>query len=127
MNSFFPDKEIFVSLGLQEENLFFYSVTDSTNTRAREAALCDTYNMQTMLFCANGQTKGRGTRGRSFESKSDTGLYFSLLFSLVGSPWVSNHFLHRIVDAAGLAFLAMIYLLSVIRFGFRLPCKHGST
>lgn len=81
MSSPFPKKEIFANLGLEEEDVIFYELTDSTNTRAREAFLNPKYSGKTMLFMANGQTAGRGTRGRSFESKADTGLYLSLLFT----------------------------------------------
>lgn len=79
MSFYFPDKEAFANIGLQKDAIFFYNETDSTNTRAREAFL-NSDSPESMLFMANGQTSGRGTRQRSFESPKGKGLYFSLLF-----------------------------------------------
>ena len=78
MYSFFAEGADFANIGLQKEDVFFYTVTDSTNTRAREAFLASPTH-QKRLFIAREQTAGRGTRGRSFESKVG-GIYFSLLF-----------------------------------------------
>ena len=78
MFSFFADKGDFVNIGLQKDAVVFYDLTDSTNTRAREAFTQEKPSAP-MLFVAGGQTGGRGTRGRSFESKEGKGLYFSLL------------------------------------------------
>lgn len=59
--------------------IFRYEVTDSTNTRAREyARLCNAEFPA--VFVAEGQTEGRGRRGRSFDSESGGGLYISFLF-----------------------------------------------
>lgn len=77
MDSFFPKKDIFEALDLKDGDLFFYSSTDSTNTRAREYFL-ESGALSPKLFVAREQTAGRGTRGRSFES-ADGGLYFSIL------------------------------------------------
>ena len=78
MLSIIADKNDFVNIGLQKDSVVFYDLTDSTNTRAREA-FAKQKPCAPMLFVANGQTGGKGTRGRSFESKSGAGLYFSLL------------------------------------------------
>lgn len=78
MFAFFADKNDFVNIGLQKDSVIFYNLTDSTNTRAR-AAFIEKKPDTPMLFVAEGQTDGKGTRGRSFESKSGMGLYFSLL------------------------------------------------
>ena len=78
MSSFFADKENFVNIGLQKEAVVFYELTDSTNTRARDAFLFGEAAAP-MLFVADGQSAGRGTRGRSFESQAGRGLYLSLL------------------------------------------------
>ncbi len=56
-----------------------YEITDSTNTRAKEYAKGENAVMPT-LFIADGQTAGRGRRGRSFDSASGVGLYMSILF-----------------------------------------------
>lgn len=104
MDSFFAQKELFANIGLQSEDLFFYSVTDSTNTRAREYFLTETPNSP-CLFIADTQTAGRGTRGRSFESESG-GLYFSLLI-----PNESLDTTDLTAMAAGAAYLALRYFL----------------
>ena len=80
MRFFFDKKESTVNFGLQEDSVFFYSETDSTNTRAKEAFLSFKSKAASMLFVAEKQTAGRGTRGRSFHSSGDTGLWFSLLY-----------------------------------------------
>uniref|UniRef100_A0A7C3ZQN3 Biotin--[acetyl-CoA-carboxylase] ligase n=1 Tax=Archaeoglobus fulgidus TaxID=2234 RepID=A0A7C3ZQN3_ARCFL len=56
------------------EEVHFYDVTDSTNTRARE------YGKPKVLFFANRQTAGRGRHGRMWLSE-EGGLYFSLTLS----------------------------------------------
>lgn len=78
MYSFFAEDMDFANIGLQNEDIFLYTVTDSTNTMAREAFLASPTHKK-RLFIAREQTAGRGTRGRSFESKVG-GIYFSLLF-----------------------------------------------
>ena len=78
MYSFFAEESVFANIGLQKSDVIFYTVTDSTNTRARESFLSEGKNSP-RLFVANEQTAGRGTRGRSFESRP-MGLYFSFLF-----------------------------------------------
>ena len=63
--------------------IFRYDVTDSTNTRAREYAKCHGAH-EPAVFIADGQTEGRGRRGRSFDSAKGAGLYVSFLFSPEG-------------------------------------------
>lgn len=50
-------------------------VTDSTSLRAREL-----YEGRPLLVTAQGQTAGRGRRGRDFYSPTGTGLYMSVAF-----------------------------------------------
>lgn len=69
----------------KEENyrgirIFGYSVTDSTNTRAKEYQSAIGESRTPTLFISRAQSAGRGTRGRSFESPLDSGVYMSLLF-----------------------------------------------
>ena len=78
MHSFFAEDLNFANIGLQNADVAFYTVTDSTNTRAREAFL-KSPDGAPKLYVAEEQTAGRGTRGRSFESR-EGGLYFSYLF-----------------------------------------------
>ena len=59
--------------------IFQYSLTDSTNKRAKEYATPSFSGHA--LFLADSQTEGRGRLGRSFYSPSGTGLYLSYLFS----------------------------------------------
>lgn len=59
--------------------IFKYKITDSTNTRAKEYAKDECAEMPA-LFIADGQTAGRGRRGRSFDSEVGAGLYMSILF-----------------------------------------------
>lgn len=80
MNSFFADYSDFANIGLQKKDLVFYELTDSTNTRAREAFLEYGKNAP-KVFVARRQSAGRGTRERSFESE-EGGLYFSLLYEI---------------------------------------------
>lgn len=58
-------------------SIFIYNSTDSTNTRAKEAALGE--SVRYAVFMANGQTAGRGRMGRSFVSDENKGLYLSIL------------------------------------------------
>jgi BirA family biotin operon repressor/biotin-[acetyl-CoA-carboxylase] ligase len=59
--------------------IFRYEITDSTNTRAREYARLRNAEFPA-VFVADGQTAGRGRRGRSFDSELGGGLYISFLF-----------------------------------------------
>ncbi len=63
------------------ENIFYYEITDSTNTRALEYARCGENIADRAVFIASGQTAGRGRRGRSFVSNTDAGIYISLLYT----------------------------------------------
>lgn len=61
-----------------ELDIYMLGVTDSTNTRAKRHAETST-DRRKCLFIADGQTDGRGRRGRSFDSERGVGLYMSLL------------------------------------------------
>ena len=78
MYSFLTDESVFANIGLQKNRVILYDVTDSTNTRAREAFI-SSGNDAPRLYVTEEQTAGRGTRGRSFESGRG-GLYFSILY-----------------------------------------------
>ena len=58
---------------------FRYEMTDSTNTRAREYAKLYGAD-EPSVFIAEGQSAGRGRRGRTFDSQKGAGLYISFLF-----------------------------------------------
>ncbi len=58
--------------------IFYYDMTDSTNTRARELAAEEELR-ETAVFVADGQSAGRGRRGRSFFSETGAGIYVSFL------------------------------------------------
>ena len=68
---------------LKEENIeckiIAYSVTDSTNLRAKEWAAEHTENRSPVVFIADSQTAGRGRLGRSFHSAAGTGIYITFL------------------------------------------------
>lgn len=57
--------------------LFFYDTLSSTNDYARKLG---ERGESFIAVVARGQEKGRGTKGRSFFSKSDEGLFLSFLF-----------------------------------------------
>ncbi len=63
---------------LQNIKIFTYDMTDSTNTRAREHYASE-HPSGPCVFIANGQTAGRGRRGRSFDSSRGAGIYMSIL------------------------------------------------
>lgn len=58
-------------------DLTVYKTTDSTNLRAKEAALMGAPSLS--VFAAESQSAGRGRLGRSFYSPTDTGLYMTML------------------------------------------------
>ena len=64
---------------LKDIQIFAYGITDSTNTRAREYAEGD-WQGEPAVFIADGQSRGRGRRGRAFDSSLGDGLYISFLF-----------------------------------------------
>ena len=65
---------------MQNISLFYYQKTDSTNTRAKLFAKSrSAEDKSPAVFLTRAQSAGRGTRGRSFESPEDGGLYLSLL------------------------------------------------
>ena len=58
--------------------LYVYQEIDSTNEEAKRLSAAGTPHGT--LVAANAQTAGKGRRGRSFYSPSDTGVYFSIVF-----------------------------------------------
>ena len=114
MDEFIINKDDFVNIGLQSENLFFYDVTDSTNSRAREFFTSKDSFSGAALFVAKRQTAGRGTRGRKFHSESDGGLYFSLLID------------SREIDADKTASLTPLCAVAVIESLFSVIGKRDS-
>jgi BirA family biotin operon repressor/biotin-[acetyl-CoA-carboxylase] ligase len=66
-----------------DAKLFYYDITDSTNTRAIEyiRALPEEEAIPPTVFLADSQTKGRGRRGRSFVSGEGEGIFMTLLYS----------------------------------------------
>ena len=66
-------------LGAKPPKIIYYELTDSTNTRAREYARQHPDNRESVIFIAEGQSAGRGRRGRSFVSNSGAGIYMSAL------------------------------------------------
>ena len=63
--------------GLAVTNVVYYHETDSTNTRAKQAA--EEGEKSGTLFITECQTGGRGRRGRSWESPAGSGIWMSLL------------------------------------------------
>ncbi len=72
------EKELKI-LGASCPKIICYDLTDSTNTRAKEYARANPDSREPVVFIANGQTAGRGRRGRSFVSEKGAGIYISLL------------------------------------------------
>ena len=65
--------------GYVSPKIVFYEQIDSTNTRAKEYARENPESRTPVVFIANGQTAGRGRRGRSFVSQRGAGIYISIL------------------------------------------------
>ena len=63
--------------GLAVTSVVYYHETDSTNTRAKQAA--EEGEKSGTLFITECQTGGRGRRGRSWESPAGSGIWMSLL------------------------------------------------
>ena len=78
---------------------FFYDVTDSTNTRAKEYART-TVLTEPCAFIAREQTAGRGRLGRSFLSRCG-GIYLSLLIPADGDVTPTDITAMAAVKAAG--------------------------
>lgn len=72
-------KRRFANKSLQNIKIYYYPTTDSTNTRAKEAARVKHATLPA-VFIAKEQTAGRGRMGRRFESPDGAGLYISFLF-----------------------------------------------
>ncbi|MEG1972298.1 MAG: biotin--[acetyl-CoA-carboxylase] ligase, partial [Oscillospiraceae bacterium] len=58
-------------------NLLVFDTVDSTNLQAKKCGFENAVDKS--VFVANCQTNGRGRKGRSFFSPSDTGIYMSIL------------------------------------------------
>ena len=83
-------EESFVNLGLQIPDVFFYEITDSTNTRAKLYAEVQGDSIsRPAIFFSHAQYAGRGTRGRSFESPTGGGVYISFLITPKSDPFFS--------------------------------------
>ena len=61
-----------------------FSTIDSTNTYAKKLLLESGKNFHHTIIAAESQTSGRGRIGRSFESPTGTGVYFSLIVTPQG-------------------------------------------
>ena len=61
-----------------------FTTIDSTNTYAKKLLLESGKNFHHTIIAAESQTAGRGRIGRSFESPSGTGVYFSLIVTPQG-------------------------------------------
>ena len=66
------------------KSVSFYEETDSTNTRAKQAAQEGAEHGA--LFVADKQTAGRGRRGRDWSSPAGTNIYFTLLLKPEFAP-----------------------------------------
>ena len=73
-------REIFpTNLYGNELPVFYFDEIDSTNEEAKRFLTGE--EGEQALFVANGQTQGKGRRGRTFYSPDGEGIYMSLLFS----------------------------------------------
>ena len=72
-------REELIAFGVNPPKIIYYESTDSTNTRAKIYAKENPDNREPVVFIANGQTVGRGRRGRSFVSENGAGIYMSIL------------------------------------------------
>lgn len=99
---------------MRDIRLFEYALTDSTNTRAKEAALADIVSPPA-LFIADEQTCGRGRMGRSFYSPKSTGLYATLLFNAPDNN-------DRLLSLTALAAVAALEAIEA-KFGIKTDIK----
>ncbi len=65
-------------------NILFYDTLGSTNDKAKELARRG--SVHGSLVVAQSQTAGKGRLGRSFDSKTEDGLYFSLMLRPTVKP-----------------------------------------
>lgn len=65
-------------------NILFYDTLPSTNDKAKE--LAKRGSVHGSLIVAQSQTAGKGRLGRSFDSKTEDGLYFSLMLRPTVTP-----------------------------------------
>lgn len=82
----FDETELKRALGSLSEafSVRVMEICDSTNAQAREMVLSGAE--RPALITAAAQTAGRGRLGRGFYSPNGTGVYFSILYPLEGSP-----------------------------------------
>ena len=76
------DKLMLEKLVANNMELHFFDVTDSTNACAKKVAekAANGRDLTPQLFVAREQTAGRGRMGRRFSSRSNGGIYMSLLY-----------------------------------------------
>lgn len=85
-----PDSNLLAEEGIRpllhkpEVYLKVYPETDSTNGKAKQAAMAGKAEAGSAVL-AGSQSAGRGRRGRDFYSPSDTGLYLSVVLKPRGS------------------------------------------
>ncbi len=72
-------EENLISVKIENTVTLCFDTLPSTNTYAKELAGRNEQKKNYVIF-ANGQTAGRGTRGRSFISEKECGIYLSILF-----------------------------------------------
>ena len=68
----------------QQSHIEYFETLDSTNTYAKKLAAQDAEKYHQAIIVAESQTAGRGRIGRSFESPSGSGVYFSLIITPKG-------------------------------------------
>lgn len=96
-------------------NVLYYDTIDSTNNKAKELARRN--SVHGSLVIANAQTAGKGRLGRSFDSKTQEGLYFSLMLR----PKVSPEHLSGITLVTALAVSKAIDKISQVHTSIKWP------
>lgn len=96
-------------------NVLYYDTIDSTNNKAKE--LAKRGSVHGSLVVAKSQTSGKGRLGRSFDSLSDDGLYFSLMLR----PRVNPNHLSGITLVAALAVSKSIDKISGTKTSIKWP------
>ena len=96
-------------------NVLYYDTIDSTNNKAKE--LAKRGSVHGSLVVANCQTAGKGRLGRSFDSLSNDGLYFSLMLR----PRVNPNHLSSITLVAALAVSKSIDKISGTKTSIKWP------
>ena len=99
MNDRFDYESLSMAMGENAPVLCVADCIDSTNEQAKRMAIAG--ERRTLLIAAAEQTAGRGRMGRSFYSPNETGVYFSVLFT-VERP------LQNVVSLTGAAAVAVM-------------------